>query len=1081
MPAVALSDHGGCGGILEFYKTCKKENITSILGFEAYYTPDRLIKTPEAPMWHLVLLAKNLEGYHNLLKLSSLGNIEGFYKRPRIDRELLTKYHKGLVALSACIYGEIPQLIINDQSPNIQLDWYKSLFGKDFYLEIQKHGRNNEYLPQQQKVNETLIRLSREFDIPLIATCDVHYLKEHDNHKRVDLKTIVFHQDHEEAIEKFEHDSLWFKSTEEMYDWFPGQYEKEAVNNSQKILDSIEKYDIELGKVYMPKWKGKDAFETLVELSKAGLEEKMQDKWNETSKPIYYQRLEYELEVIKQTGFADYFLILRDLLKWMDQQGIIRGPGRGSAVASLVIFALNITKVDPIEYNLIFERFICPERISLADIDLDTGAQYKDQILNHLVKEFGVSNVAQVGTYTKFKPKSAIRDICKILWDKDPQKNYKTEKILTLIPEEKRGGQGEHAVTFEKILAESRIQEAINKDTDFKQVFDRVQFLEGLYRQASAHASGIVISEEPIYNRVPVAKIGSALLPITQWDMKGVEEAGLVKFDFLSLGTLDLIQETIKLIEISNGICLDIDKLPDKDKKTYQLIASGNNFGVFQFGEQGISNYASYFQPKSIKDLALITALYRPGPMDNNWHTKILEYKNSTEKTKLEFPELTETFGLPIYQENILGLFKSLAGFTYGQADIARRAIGKKKPEELKAQKAKFLEGCETNAIPKAKAIKIFSAIEKFMDYGFAASHATAYSFITYQTAWLKANFPAEFHTAGMTLEDDIEELTKWIDSARRMKIEILPPDINSSSKKFTVKEGKIIFGLNSIKGINEAAVDQILLERNQKLFKSYTDLISRISLCNAKCLRVLIDSGALDELKTEKGILLNREQFRCLINEHRIIDSKQLELFPKNKEVLIPDLKSDPIKDLILERQTIGIYLSNHPLDIYPNFPNDSILKIDENTKYIVGIIIEVRELVTKKDKKKFAAIKIEDKFTNIEATIFPRTYDYFAHLLKPDTIVVLKGQTKNREGRLNFVVNQIQTIDEIIKNRCTSIDIPLKHDLLKEPKIDLIRNVLSIKGIPITLIYKNLQIPIGCFPSYETSQKVLELLVEL
>lgn len=1074
MPAVAVTDHGSMASILEHYKTCKKEGIKPIIGMEAYMVPDRRVRDPKAQLWHLVLLASNQEGFKNLMRLSSFSNIDGFYYKPRVDRELLERHSKGLIALSACIQGEVPSAIIDGQSGIVQASWYKSVFPQ-FYLEIQKHGINNERLPDQSIANTGLISLSRELGIPLVATTDAHALEEKDSVKRALLKSIAYQQDPDEAQEKYA-DALWIMDREEIAKHFISYDEQEAVKNSVIIADSVEDYDLNLGKIFLPTWKApnnKSEEDCFKERARKGLE-KYFDK-----DPIpqeYKDRLEYELDVITKMKFPGYFMILADAVEWIDKQGIARGTARGSSGGSLVSMCLGITKIDPIKYGLFFERFLNPARVSPADIDLDFDARYKNQILDYFVKKFGAGKVAQIGTYTKFKAKSAMRDISRINgYSRDIE-----NKILALIPDEKRGGQGDNAVTLDKVTSLEQVQKAISSDKDIKEAFSQAKFLEGLIRQSSAHACGIVLADDYIWEHVPLAKIGNTPLPVTQWDKNEVEKVGLIKFDFLSLKNVTIIQEVLRLIKDRFNLTLDIDKIPDVPE-VYSLIEEGKTYGLFQLSESGMANFARRFKPKSIQDLSMILALYRPGPMDNDWHEEAIKIRSGGKEEQYPIPQikpiLQETHGLMVYQEQVLAVAREMAGYTLAQADLLRWAIGKKLPEEMQKQKESFIKGCIEKGYEKETAESMFDSIEKFSDYSFNRSHSIAYSLISYQTAYLKYHFPEEFYAGSMTLEDDSDKLKDWVIACKDQGICILAPDINLSEKGFKVEKDKTIrFGLNSIKGIDEASAETIIIERRVGgKYTSLEDLMKRLRVCNLKCIKLLIDSGSLDSLG------LNRSQMRYTLGDFQPKKkTSQLSLFQEEKKLSVPNISTDRMQDILLEKAALGFYLADHPLDLYKEIAEVDCLEAIlsgqvDDTARVLAVISGIRTLTTKKDGKKFASLLLEDKNTSVEAVVFPRTYESNQDRIKQDSIVYCSVKLAEREGRRTLIVQEITDVESYIRRVCKEIILDIKAEQLIE-HAPFIGKYLTKRpsGIPIKTVVGKASVEIGRINNTELGEKI-------
>jgi len=855
--ALALTDHGVLYGAIEFYQKAKEKGLKPIIGVEMYVAVDKMTQRRpniDNKRYHMVLLAKNKKGYQNLVKLVTKAHLEGFYYKPRIDEDLLSEYSEGLIAFSGCLQGKIPQLIISgriDEAKKTALK-YKEIFGKNnFYLEIQPHSN----IKEQLKVNETLKKLSKELDIPLVATTDSHYLRKEDARAQDILMLINTGADPNDPERlTMIADDFSLKSPKEMFEFFKDV--PEAIENTVKIADSCN-LELELGKTKLPHFplpEGKTDNEFLRELCEKGLKEKYGT--NPPSK--IKERLKYELSVIEKMGFSSYFLIVQDFVNWAKRNKIVVGPGRGSAPGSLVSYLLGITNIDPIKYNLIFERFLNPGRISFPDIDVDFADTRRDEVIDYLARKYGRNKVAQIITFGTMAARAVVRDVGRAL-------GYPysfCDKIAKMIP---------FGFTLDRTLQTiPEFREIYENDERATKLIDFAKKLEGVARHASTHACGVVISNEPLDNIVPLQYPSqNDKTIITQYDMKSIEALGLLKIDLLGLKNLTIIENTLFLISKLKGEKIDLENLPLDDKETFEIFRKAKTTGVFQLESSGMKRYLKELKPTKFEDIIAMIALYRPGPMD--LIPTYIRRKNKLESIKYLHPKLEpilkETYGIIVYQEQVMRIAQEIAGFSLSEADTLRKAIGKKIKSLLISQKEKFISGAIKNKIPKEIAEKIWKWIEPFARYSFNKSHATSYAFIAYRTAYLKAHYPVEFMTSLLNSEKhDIDRITILVEECKRNGIEVLPPDINESYKDFTVIPGKkkIRFGLLAIKNVGENVVKNIIEERKRNgKFKSISDFASRINSnnLNKKSLESLIKAGAFDSLEERKKLLVNLEK----------------------------------------------------------------------------------------------------------------------------------------------------------------------------------------------------------------------------
>ncbi|MDL1956397.1 MAG: DNA polymerase III subunit alpha [Candidatus Desulfofervidus auxilii] len=1025
MPAVAMTDHGNLFGAIEFYEMALESGLKPIIGCEVYIAPDYKKKAGKEKLTHLLLLAENEIGYRNLLKLISISYLEGFYYKPRIDKALLSQYHEGLIAMSACLHGEIPSLLLqgNYEAAKKAAQSYVEIFGKEnFYLELQANG-----LPEQEIVNKGLIRLSHELEIPLVATNDCHYLNKEDAYAHDILLCIQTGKSvNEKNRLRFSNDQFYFKSPEEMVNIFAEV--PEAIKNTLVIAERCNlRFELDIPHFpVFPVPKGETLESYLWKKAEEGLEKKLEKRGiKEEDKKTYRERLKYELDVITQMGFAGYFLIVADIINYAKKRGIPVGPGRGSAAGSLVAYALNITEIDPLPYGLLFERFLNPERKSLPDIDTDICMERREEVLKYIFKKYGgKEHVAQIITFGKMQARAVVRDVGRAL----DMSYQEVDKIAKLIPP------ALNISLADAIAAEPRLQKLAEQDERVKKLLTIAQALEGLPRHASTHAAGIVISDEkPLVHYLPLYR-GNKGEVVTQFDMKGVERIGLIKFDFLGLKTLTVIDKTLSLIEKHKGIRPDISQIPLDDKATYQLLSRGDTTGVFQLESSGMKELLKRLKPNCFEDLIALIALYRPGPLESGMVDEFINRKHGKIPIKYELPELEpilkQTYGVILYQEQVMEIAVALAGYTLGQADNLRKAMGKKMPELMAQERIRFIEGAVKKGIPRKKAEHIFNLMEKFAGYGFNKSHSTAYALIAYRTAYLKTHYPTEFMAALLTCEmNSMDEVVKYVNECRDKGIEILPPDINRSEMDFVVEDGKIRFGLAAIKNVGTAAVPEILKARKKGLFKSLMDFCQRVDLqkVNKRVIESLIKAGAFDSLGVKRSQLMFvlSETIDKAQRKLRRTNLNQLSLFDTVKEtseIELPPMEewSDDIR-LTYEKEALGFYLTGHPLkgyeEVLKNLSNTNTEKIselpDKTPVKLGGIITEIKEISSRKGER-MAFATLEDTRGKVEVVIFSSVYQEAENYLNSDQPIFITGHVSKDENSSKIIAEKICFLEE-------------------------------------------------------------------
>ena len=1041
MKAIALTDHGVMYGAVDFYKECKKNDIKPIIGCEVYVAP-RTRFDKEAGIDnsynHLILLAKNKVGYQNLSKLVSLSFIEGYYYKPRIDLEILEKYSEGLICLSACLAGSLSQAIIHDdmeKAEEIAL-WHKKVFGEDYYIEIQHNG-----LRQQIMVNQKLIELARKLNIPLAATNDAHYTYKEDAYYHEVLLCIqTGKRMSDEDRMKFETEEFYIKSPEEMSEYFSEVID--AVENTVKIADKVD-YDFEFGVTKLPNYDVPKEFETHYDYFYDLCQKGIRNRYGENPSKEVMDRLEYEISVIKKMGYVDYFLIVWDYINYAKSVGIPVGPGRGSGAGSIAAYAIGITDIDPLKYGLIFERFLNPERISMPDFDVDFDYERRGEVIEYVERKYGKDHVSQIITFGTMAARMVIRDVGRVL----DYPYSETDKLAKMIPMEVH-------ITIAKALEQNReLKELYDTDEQVKQLLDIAMKLEGMPRQASTHACGIVITKDPVDSYVPLYVNEGNIS--TQYTMNLLEELGLLKMDFLGLRTLTVISDTEKLVKKTRGIDVEYDKEMN-DPNVYKQWQEGNSVGIFQFESQGMTNFMKDLKPDCLEDIIAGVSLYRPGPMD-----QIPRYvkgkqnpgNNVYTHPSLE-PILNVTYGCMVYQEQVMQIVRDLAGYSLGRADLVRRAMGKKKLDVMAKEREIFINGqtdeegnivvpgCIRNGIDAKSANTIFDEMAEFAKYAFNKSHAAAYSVVSYRTAYLKTYYPAEFMAATLnSFLGNLDKVPIYIDECKRLKIDILKPDINLSQTKFTVEDGKVRFGLGSIKNVGVGAIETVMKERNQNgKFSSFTDFCERIEqgTVNKKCIECLIKAGCFDEMgQTRATLLASFEKIIDTINSKgRNQIANQVTMFdlvdePENVKYNYTFLPEIDKKELLAqEKEMLGIYISGHPLEKLAesiknqtNINSIQIKELRDNTenfkdgqivKY-AGTITSVKKKYTKKNTI-MAFVSLEDLYGVAELVVFDSVYNRCETSLFEDNIVIVEGRLSMKEDEDAKII--VQNIKEFSEN---------------------------------------------------------------
>ncbi|MCL6471768.1 MAG: DNA polymerase III subunit alpha [Firmicutes bacterium] len=1032
MHAIALTDHGVMYGIIDFYKEAIRQGVKPIIGCEVYVAPgSRFDKTKsEESYTHLVLLAENEQGYRNLMRLVTLSFFDGFYYKPRVDKEILKKHHEGIIATSACLAGQIARHLMQDNYEAAKQEALElnRIFGEgNFFLEVQDHG-----LKEQKVVNEGMWRLSEETGIPIIATNDIHYTNQEDAPAHDVLLCIQTGSTLADKTRmKFDTDQFYLKSAAEMRELFPNR--PDVLENTVKIAERCN-VEIKFGEYLLPNYEIPEGY-TLDSYFEKLCREGFAKRYPKPTQQ-HKDRLEYEIEMIKQMGFPGYFLVVQDFVKYAKSKGIKVGPGRGSAAGSIVAYCLEITNIDPITYDLLFERFLNPERISMPDIDIDFCFERRPEVIEYVTRKYGEDKVAQIITFGTMAARAAIRDAGRVF----DIPYSRVDKIAKLIPEGFNEGK---PWTIDAALAlVPELKEAYENDAEItKSIIDMARNLEGLVRQDSIHAAGVVIADQELTNRTPVQKKGDAEI-VTQYDMGAIQKIGLLKMDFLGLRTLTVIDNAVKNIKKNHGIDIDIDAIPLDDPKTYEMLQRGESIGVFQLESSGMRALLRDLQPTVFSDIIALLALFRPGPLGSGMVKDFVERKHGKKPISYLHDSLAEilkeTYGVIVYQEQVMRIASTMAGFSMGEADILRKAMSKKEPEALAKQKEKFISGSVKNGVEAAIASKIFDLIAHFAGYGFNKSHSTAYAFISYQTAWLKANYPVEFMAALLTsIMSNKDKVAQYISECRRMGIEILPPDVNESYHDFTIVGQSIRFGLSAVRNVGDGAIDSIISEREHGgPFKSIYDFCKRVDMgaLNKRTIESLIKAGAFDSCKvSRRQLLLTYEKAVELgIRSQKDKAAGQFTIFdlgneedaglasrveePKDEKV--PEFEKHEL--LAYEKEMLGLYVSDHPLFGIEEallsqieFSTAELKEQKDGTVgWIGGIIAGIKKINTKKgDLMLF--LSIEDLDGTVEVVAFPSIVDKYKGLIVEDKIVLVKGRLDIKEDEVKMLAQEIKEFD--------------------------------------------------------------------
>lgn len=1025
MNSAAITDHGVMFGVIEFYRQAKAAGIKPILGCEVYVSPgsrfDRELVHGEDRYYHLVLLAENDKGYHNLMKIVSKGFVEGFYYKPRVDLELLEEYHEGIIALSACLAGEVQKNLLRSMYEEAKAAAlrYQQIFGKNnFFLELQDHG-----MAEQQMVNPQLLRLSQDTGIELVASNDVHYTYEDDVKPHDILLCIQTGKKlSDENRMRYEGGQYFVKSPQQMAELFP--YALQALENTQKIADRCH-VEIEFGVTKLPKYdvpEGYTSWEYLNKLCFEGLN----GHYGEPDEALK-ERLDFELNVIRTMGYVDYFLIVWDFIKYARDHDIIVGPGRGSAAGSIVSYCLGITNIDPMKYQLLFERFLNPERVSMPDIDIDFCFERRQEVIDYVVEKYGIDRVVQIATFGTMAARGVIRDVGRVM---DLPYAF-VDTIAKMIPTELN-------ITLERALAvNSELKQLYNNDEQVRELLDMSKRLEGLPRHTSMHAAGVVISQESVDEYVPLS-LGSDGSITTQFTMTTLEELGLLKMDFLGLRTLTVIQNAVRLAERSSGNAIDIDHIDFHDTSVFESIGTGRTDGIFQLESAGMKNFMKELKPQNLEDVIAGISLYRPGPMD--FIPQYIKGKNDKEAVTYDCPQLEPilkpTYGCIVYQEQVMQIVRDLAGYTLGRSDLLRRAMSKKKADVMAKERQSFVygnpeegvPGCVANGIREQTANKIYDEMIDFAKYAFNKSHAAAYAVVAYQTAWLKYYYPVEFMAALMTsVIDNPSKVAEYIYSCRQMGIQILPPDINRGEGNFSVDDGNIRYGLAAIKSIGRPVIETIIKEREKGGdFKHLKDFIQRLSgkEVNKRTIESFIKSGALDGLHgTRKQLMIIYVQILEQVSQERKYSmSGQMTLFDmvddeqkKEFEIALPNVgEYEKETKLAFEKEVLGVYISGHPMEEYEEKWKKSIsattldfqpdeetgrTKVHDGAKEIVGGMITAKTIKHTKTNKTMAFITLEDLLGTVEVVVFPKDYEKNREYLEEDSKVFIKGRVSEED----------------------------------------------------------------------------------
>ncbi len=1056
MPAVAITDHGNLFGLIHFYRAARKAGVRPILGMEAYITRgsrhDRSRRREEmARTDHLILLARNLEGYHNLIRLSSIGYLEGFYYKPRIDFEVLAEHAEGLIGTTACLRGTVAQKALHegyDEARETALR-YRDIFGaENWYIEMQDHG-----LEDQKRLNEIYRKLSKELDIPLIVSNDVHYLHREDAEAHEVLLCLQTGTDLEDPKRfKFTTQELYFKSEDEMRALFPDC--PEALENTLAIAERCD-VTLEEGKLYLPRYPLPEGFESNAEYLRHLAYEGARRRYGEVTEPIR-ERLEYELSVIEKMDFPGYFLIVRDIVHHAREAGIPVGPGRGSAAGSLVTYTLGITNVDPLRYDLLFERMLNPERVSMPDIDIDFCFERRDEVIRYVIDRYSKDNVCQIITFGTMQARAAVRDVGRVL--KIPYEAV--DRIAKMIP-------STPGTTLDDALeAVPELRQLLESDPQYQRLARLVRTLEGIARHASTHAAGMIITPTPLVNHVPLYRSNRGEIT-SQYDMKAIDSIGLLKIDVLGLRTLTVIDKALRMIRENHGVEIRAEDIPLDDEKTFELLREGRTVGVFQLESEGMRELLRNLQPTVFTDIIAVNALYRPGPLGSNMHVQFVDCKHGRREIEYAHPALEpilrDTYGVILYQEQVMQIASRLAGFTLGEADLLRKAMGKKIASVMEDMRRKFLDGAKKNGIESSVAQRIWDQMAEFAKYGFNKSHSAAYAVVSMQTAWLKANYPAEFMAANLTSEiQDTDRIQVLLDDCREMGIAVVPPNINTSEPHFVARDGRILYGLAAIKNVGMGAVEAIVEERDANgPFTSLENLVCRVHsrLVTRRVYESLIAAGALDALpghRAQKTAALDALLERAA-RRFRDAERGQIGLFGESvalEEMPLPDVPpwSTP-EQLAHERDAIGFYLTGHPLDerrrvieMIRSVDLRRVSALPNGERAIVGGMVTARREITDRNGRPMAFVSLDDGDATTEILVFADAYQNAREALSPDRVVVVEGRvTRRNGGEGKLMAERVLPLSDDALPPVREVHVTIDLDRAGEDVVDRLRETLG------------------------------------
>ncbi len=1047
MDSIAITDHGVMYGVIDFYRAAKKEGIKSIIGCEVYVAPgsrfDKEAGKNENRYYHLVLLAENDTGYHNLMKIVSRGFTEGYYYKPRVDREVLQEFHEGIIALSACLAGEVATYLrqgFYEEAKKAALE-HVEIFGENnYFLELQDHG-----IDDQQTVNQGLLRMSQETGIPLVATNDIHYVKKEDAEAHDILLCIQTGKKvADEDRMRYEGGQYYLKSPEEMEALFP--YAKQALENTGKIAERCN-VEIVFGEQKVPKYEVPEGF-TSYSYLKALCQEGLERRYDPVT-PQLQERLDYELSTIETMGYVDYFLIVWDFIKYAKDHGIAVGPGRGSAAGSIVSYCLEITNIDPIRFNLLFERFLNPERVTMPDIDVDFCYERRQEVIDYVVRKYGKEKVVQIVTFGTMAARMVIRDVGRVL----DMPYAAVDRIAKMIP---MGQNGHNPTIKEALTISSDLKKAYDEEEDVRYLLDMSQRLEGLPRHASMHAAGVVIGQKAIDEFVPLSR-GSEDAITTQFTMTTIEELGLLKMDFLGLRTLTVIQDAVRNIKQSKGIDIDIDHLNMEDPEVYDLLCTGQTDGIFQLESNGMKSFMKELKPRNIEDIIAGISLYRPGPMD--FIPLYIKGKEHPETITYDCPQLEKilspTYGCIVYQEQVMQIVMELAGYTLGRSDLVRRAMSKKKGDVMQRERQNFVygneeehvPGCINRGIDEKTANKIFDEMIDFAKYAFNKSHAAAYAVVAYQTAYLKCHYPAEFMAALITsVLDRTDKVSEYIAHCRKLDIPILPPDINEGYSQFSVSGNAIRYGLSALKSVGRPVIDAIVAEREAHgRYRDLKDFISRLSNkeVNKRTIESFIKSGALDSFPANRRQMMmiyvqlidqvNQEKKSAMTGQMSLMDLLGEEE-KKAFDIRYPDVAEyEKEEKLSFEKEVLGIYVSGHPLEDYQNLMDTNInatthdfiadaetgeTVAKDQIYYTIGGMIAAKTVKMTKSNQNMAFITLEDLLGSLEVVVFPKKYEQYRSILEPDSKILVYGRASISEDEGKLLLERAVSFDEIPKH---------------------------------------------------------------